>query len=237
MNIATWFPAHRRSLLFLALILALGGLMSVFNLPVALFPNVSFPRVRVDIDAGDRPANQMAVAVTLPAAEAIRAVRGVRDVHSVTSRGSAEINVDFDWGADMGRAYLDVNAAMSRILPELPAGTRIQAVRMDPTVSEPVIAYSLRSRALTQTQLYDLAKYQLVPLLSGVQGVAKVDVQGRGTGELHVSAEICSINASMALSRTASARNGCSIRATELAMLVSSSRLAVVQPLTIATAC
>ncbi|HJP99603.1 MAG TPA: efflux RND transporter permease subunit [Rhodanobacteraceae bacterium] len=195
MKVAAWFQAHRRSLLFLALVLALGGLMSVFSLPVALFPNVSFPRVRVSIDAGDRPADQMAVAVTLPAAEAIRAVRGVRDVHSTTSRGSAEINVDFDWGADMGRAFLDVNAAMSRILPELPAGTRIEAVRMDPTVDEPVIAYSLRSESLTQTQLYDLAKYQLVPLLSGVQGVATVDVQGRGTAELHVNIDPAKLRA------------------------------------------
>ncbi|HET7563273.1 MAG TPA: efflux RND transporter permease subunit [Rhodanobacteraceae bacterium] len=195
MNAAAWFQTHRRSLLFLALILALGGLMSVFSLPVALFPNVSFPRVRVSIDAGDRPADQMAVAVTLPAAEAIRQVRGVRDVHSTTSRGSADINVDFDWGADMGRAYLDVNAAMSRILPELPAGTRIQAVRMDPTVSEPVLAYSLRSKTLTQTQLYDLAKYQLVPLLSGVEGVAKVDVQGRGIGELHIDIDPAKLRA------------------------------------------
>ncbi|MDE2272106.1 MAG: efflux RND transporter permease subunit [Xanthomonadaceae bacterium] len=186
MNIIAWFHAHRRSLLFLILILALGGLASVFNLPVALFPNVSFPRVRVAIDAGDRPASQMAVAVTRPVAEAIRSVRGVRNVRSITSRGSAEINVDFDWGADMSRAYLEVNAAMSQVLPELPLGTRIHAIRMDPTVSEPVIAYSLRSRALTQTQLYDLAKYQLLPLLSGVQGVARVDVQGRGIGELHV---------------------------------------------------
>ncbi|HLI19234.1 MAG TPA: efflux RND transporter permease subunit [Rhodanobacteraceae bacterium] len=186
MNIVAWFQAHRRSLLFLILILALGGLVSVFNLPVSLFPDVSFPRVRVDIDAGDRPATQMVVAVTTPVEEAIRQVRGVRDVRSTTSRGSAEINVDFDWGADMSRAFLDVNAAMSQVLPELPAGTRIHAVRMDPTVDEPVIAYSLRSKTLTATQLYDLAQYQLRPLLSGVQGVALVDVQGRGTGELHI---------------------------------------------------
>ncbi|MGH8124611.1 MAG: efflux RND transporter permease subunit [Rhodanobacteraceae bacterium] len=186
MSVVGWFQAHRRSLLFLILILALAGLVSVFNLPVALFPNVSFPRVRVDIDAGARPANQMVVAVTKPVAEAIRAVRGVRNVRSTTSRGSAQINVDFDWGANMSRAFLDVNAAMSQVLPELPAGTRIHAVRMDPTIDEPVLAYSLRSKTLTQTQLYDLAQYQLRPLLSGVHGVALVDVQGRGTGEFHI---------------------------------------------------
>jgi len=186
MNIATWFQAHRRSLLFLVLILALGGLASAFRLPVSLFPNVSFPRVRVSVDAGDRPADQMAIAVTRPIAEAIRSVRGVRDVRSTTSRGSAELNVDFDWGADMGRALLQVNAAMSQVLSDLPAGTRVQAVRMDPTTNEPVIAYSLRSKALTPTQLYDLAQYQLRPLLSGVPGVALVDVQGGGIEEFHV---------------------------------------------------
>lgn len=186
MSIVAWFQSHRRSLLFMILLLALGGLVSVFNLPIALFPDVSFPRVRVDIDAGARPASQMVVAATTPVEEAIRGVRGVRAVRSTTSRGSAEINVDFDWGADMSRAYLDINAAMSQVLPDLPPGTHIHAVRMDPTVDEPVLAYSLRSSTLTPTRLYDLAQYQLRPLLSGVKGVARVEVQGRGVAELHV---------------------------------------------------
>ncbi|HEX5961235.1 MAG TPA: efflux RND transporter permease subunit [Rhodanobacteraceae bacterium] len=185
MNLVAWFHAHRRSLLFLIAILALGGLASVFNLPVALFPDVSFPRVRVSVDAGDRPADQMAIAVTRPLAEAIRRVRGVRNVRSTTSRGSAEINVGFDWGADMGRALLDVNAAISQVLPDLPPGTRVGARRMDPTTF-PVLAYSLRSKTLTPTQLYDLAQYQLRPLLSGVPGVARVGVQGGAVGEFHV---------------------------------------------------
>jgi CzcA family heavy metal efflux pump len=195
MNIATWFQAHRRSLLFLVLIFALGGLASAFNLPVALFPNVSFPRVRVSVDAGDRPANQMAIAVTRPLAEAIRSVRGVRGVRSTTSRGSAELNVDFDWGADMGRALLQVNAAIGQVLPDLPPGVRVQAVRMDPTANEPVIAYSLRSKTLTPIQLYDLAQYQLRPLLSGVPGVALVDVQGGGVEELHVDIDPAKLRA------------------------------------------
>ncbi|HXE66733.1 MAG TPA: efflux RND transporter permease subunit [Rhodanobacteraceae bacterium] len=195
MNIATWFQAHRRSLLFLVLILALGGLASVFSLPVALFPDVSFPRVRVDIDAGDRPATQMVVAVTTPVEEAIRRVRGVRDVRSTTSRGSAEIDVDFDWGADMARAFLEVNAAMSQVLPDLPAGTRIHSLRMDPTADEPVVAYSLRSDSLDPNQLYDLAQYQLRPLLSGVAGVARVDVQGGGIGELQIDVDPAKLRA------------------------------------------
>jgi multidrug efflux pump subunit AcrB len=185
----TWFQAHRRALLFLILVLALGGLGSVFTLPVALFPNVAFPRVRIDIDAGAQPASQMVVAVTTPVEEAIRRVRGVRDVRSTTSRGSAEVDVDFDWGEDMSRALLDVDAAMGQVLPDLPPSTRIHAVRMDPTMSEPVLAYSLTSKTQSLSQLYDLAQYQLRPLLSGVRGVAFVGVQGAGVEEFHVDVD------------------------------------------------
>ena len=180
-----WMHAHRRSLLFLCLILALGGIAAAFGLPVSLFPDVAFPRVQVTLDAGDRPADQMVLQVTTPLEEAIRRVRDVRDVRSTTSRGSAEIAVTFDWGVDMSRAFLDVNAAVGQTLPELPAGTQLSTRRMDPTVF-PVLAYSLRSTTLAPTQLYDLAQYQLRPLLTGVDGVARVDVQGGAVEEYHV---------------------------------------------------
>ncbi|MEO7064160.1 MAG: efflux RND transporter permease subunit [Dokdonella sp.] len=180
-----WMHTHRRSLLFLCLILALGGIAAAFGLPVSLFPDVSFPRVQVTMDAGDRPADQMVLQVTTPLEEAIRRVRGVRDVRSTTSRGSAEIAVTFDWGADMSRAFLDVNAAAGQILPDLPAGTTLSTRRMDPTVF-PILAYSLRSKTLSPVQLHDLAQYQLRPLLTGVGGVARVDVQGGAVEEYHV---------------------------------------------------
>jgi len=188
MTAAQWTHTHRRSLLFLCAILTLGGIMAASQLPVSLFPDVSFPRVRVTLDAGDRPADQMVVAVTTPVEEAIRRVRGVRDVRSATSRGSAEINVSFDWGEDMSRAFLDVNAAAGEVLPDLPGGTRITTERLDPTVF-PILAYSLRSKTLSPTQLYDLAQYQLRPLLSGVNGVARVNVQGGAVGEYHIDVD------------------------------------------------
>ncbi|GAB3782313.1 efflux RND transporter permease subunit [Dyella agri] len=194
MTITQWMHRHRRSLLFLALILAIGGIAGAFNLPVSLFPNVSFPRVRVTLDAGDQPAAQMVVSVTRPVEEAIRRVRGVREVRSTTSRGSAEINIGFDWGADMGRALLDVDAAIGETLPSLPPGLDVEAIRLDPTVF-PILAYSLRSDTLTPAELHDIAEFQLRPLLSGVTGVAQVDVQGGDVAEFHVDADAARLRA------------------------------------------
>jgi CzcA family heavy metal efflux pump len=183
-----WMQRHRRSLLFLALMLALGGVTSALWMPVALFPNVAFPRVQVMLDAGDRQADQMAIEVTTPVEEAIRRVPGVRDVRSTTSRGSADIAITFDWGADMSVALQEVDVVAGQILPLLPVGTRVSTRRMDPTTF-PVLAYSLRSHTLSPSALRDLAEYQLRPLLSGISGIAKIDVQGGEVAEFHADVE------------------------------------------------
>ncbi|MBU6442720.1 MAG: efflux RND transporter permease subunit [Alphaproteobacteria bacterium] len=187
-SLAHWASRHRRSILFLLLVAALGGLVSAFGLPVALFPNVAFPRVRLTLDAGDRPAEMMVAQVTRPAEQAVRSVPGVRDVRSTTSRGSAELSITFDWGRDMNMAELQIESAISRILPSLPANTAFSARKMNPTVF-PVAAYSLTSDKIDQMTLRDIAQYQLVPLLSAVNGVASVDVQGGEVREFRVAAD------------------------------------------------
>ncbi|MGH7583938.1 MAG: efflux RND transporter permease subunit, partial [Gemmatimonadales bacterium] len=148
--------------------------------------DVSFPRVAVELDSGDRTADQMVTLVTRPVEEAIRRVPGVVNVTSTSSRGSAEIKVDFGWGRDMVAASLEVNSAVTQMLPTLPAGTVVETKRMDPTV-DPVISYSLSSDKLSLTQLYDLAEYQLRPILSSVKGVAKIGITGGAPEEYRVT--------------------------------------------------
>ena len=188
MSFVAWVQAHRRSILFFLLALAAAGMVAAFKLPVTLFPNVSFPRVRVDLDAGDRPAKRMALQVTIPVEEAVRRVPGVRDVRSTTSRGSAEVYVNFGWGTDMALATSQVNEAITQILPSLPHGTRLRTLRMDPTV-DPILSYSLTSKTQSLTKLYDLARYQLLPLLSSVNGVARIGVTGGTREEYRVTVD------------------------------------------------
>jgi len=142
----------------------------------------------VGLDAGDRPAERMAIEVTWPVEEAVRSVPGVRNVRSTTSRGSADISIDFDWGEDMVSAKLQIESAINQVLSTLPSGTTFDVRRMDPTVF-PVIAYSLTSDTVPQVKLRDIAKYQLRPLLSTIRGVASVGVQGGEKEEYRVTAD------------------------------------------------
>ena len=180
-----FIAGHRRALLLLLLLPIVVGGLAALRLPVTLFPDAQFPRVRLSLDAGDRPASQMAVQVTAPVEQAVHRVPHVVDVRSTTSRGSAEVDVAFDWGTDMAAALLEVSQAVGQIEPTLPTGARFDVRRMDPTVF-PVISYSLTSTSVPLTELRDIATYQVRPLLTGVTGVSGVSVTGGSDEEYQV---------------------------------------------------
>jgi multidrug efflux pump subunit AcrB len=188
LSIIAWLDRHRRSVLTLAAALALAGLTAALSLPIGLYPDASFPRVRINIDAGSQPAAQMVLQTTQPVEQAVRAVPGVVDVLSTTSRGAAQLTVDFAWGTDMANATLGVNAAMAQSLAALPHGVSYTVLRMTPTVF-PFMAYALTSPTVSQAKLQAMAAYQIVPLLSGLPGIARVQVQGGDTSEVEVTAD------------------------------------------------
>src|SRR5256884_754577 len=188
MSFTAWAHSHARSILFLLGTLAFAGAVASFSLPVGLFPQVSFPRVRITLDAGDRPAEQMTVELTTPVEEAVRAIPGVRNLRSTTSRGTSEISANFNWGEEMVSAMLQCQSQVNKILPSLPSGTSFEVERMDPTVF-PVIAYSLTSDSHSLVELHDLALYTLRPALSTVSGVARVSVQGGRVEEYRVTVD------------------------------------------------
>ncbi len=188
MNVAEVVARHRRSLLALLILAVVAGAASALFMPVGLFPNVLFPRIAVAIDAGDRPIDQMEATVTRPLEQAVRAVQGVRSLRSTTSRGSAEMSINFAWGSNMDLALQRTDAALTRAAGGLPAGVTFQVRRMDPTVF-PVAAYSLTSDRIGPVGLRRYADLTLAPLLSSVQGVARVDAIGGAKAEYRIQVD------------------------------------------------
>ena len=183
--IADSLRRHPRSILLALALFAIGGVLAVFTLPVGLFPLVDFPRLQVNVDAGDRPVDRMVAEVTRPLERALRSVPGVTLVRSTSSRGSAQISLGFGWGHDMVTALLQAESVANRALPDLPPGTTFTARRMDPTVF-PVLGISLASDTRSLSDLWDRATYTISPELSSVSGVAQVEVLGGDQAEYHV---------------------------------------------------
>ena len=180
-----WFARHSKSVIFLILTLALLGGYLAFTIPVAVFPATNFPRILIAVDNGVTPTDQMMVTITRRLEEGMNSVPGLLDVRSITSRGSAEIDLFFDWNVDMFQTLQYVNAAISRVQPELPPTATVVANRLT-FASFPIIGYSLTSATVPQTQLWEMATYDIKPRLNRLDGVSTVLVQGGQEPEFHI---------------------------------------------------
>ncbi|MGA8028080.1 MAG: efflux RND transporter permease subunit, partial [Bryobacteraceae bacterium] len=110
-----WTARFLKSILFIVVALAAFGAYLAFTIPIAVFPATNFPRIIVGVDNGVMPIDQMQVTVTRPIEEAVNSVPGLDRVLSVTSRGSAEIDLFFSWKGDMFQTLQYVNAAIARV--------------------------------------------------------------------------------------------------------------------------
>jgi multidrug efflux pump subunit AcrB len=181
-----WIARHSRPVIFLILTLGLLGAYLAFTIPVSVFPSTNFPRVLIAVDNGVMPIDQMMVTVTRPIEEAVNSVPGLLNVRSITSRGSAEVDLYFRWDLDMFQTLQYVNAAISRVQPELPNTARIEAHRMT-FASFPVIGYSITSDNMPQTKLWEMATYEMKPRLNRLEGVSTVVVQGGQEPEFQIT--------------------------------------------------
>jgi CzcA family heavy metal efflux pump len=183
-----WTARHGKPIIFVILTLVAIGIYLAFTIPVAVFPSTDFPRVVIGVDNGVAPIDQMLVTVTRPIEEAVNTVQGLERVWSITSRGSAEINLFFDWNVDMFRTLELVNAALARVQTSLPPTAKIIANRMT-FAAFPILGYSLTSDTIPQTQLWEMATYDIKPRLSRTIGVSVVVVQGNQIPEFQVQPE------------------------------------------------
>jgi multidrug efflux pump subunit AcrB len=181
-----WFARHSKSIIFLILTLAVVGVYEALSLPIAVFPATNFPRIIVGVDNGVMPIEQMEVTITRPLENAVNSVPGLEDVRSTTSRGSAEIDLSFNWSVDMITTLQLVNSEIARIQSTLPSTAAIETHRLD-FASFPIIGYSLTSEKVPQTQLWEIATYDMKPRLNRLNGVATVIVQGGQQPEFQVT--------------------------------------------------
>lgn len=184
MSFAHTVSNQSRAVVVLVILLCIAGLYAAWNLPTAIFPDTDFPRIVIAIENGEVPADQMLASVTRPIEEAMNGIPGIKRIRSVTSRGSAEVNLFFDWNTDPKESLGLVQARLPEIT--LPAGAAITHVDRLTFAVFPVIGYSLTSEKRDTTALRDIASYTVRPRLARLPGVSNVIVQGGNAREYHV---------------------------------------------------
>jgi len=176
---------HSRAVVFVSALIVAAGIVAALNLPAAIFPDVTFPRIVMLAHYGDEPAEKVLVTVTRPLEEAANSVPGVQLVRSTTSRGSSEISINFQWGTDMMVALQLLQSRVSSMRSQLPPEVSTEIEWMNPAVF-PILGYSLVSDKRDLVELRDIALYTIRPRLMRVPGVAQIQVVGGNTREYAV---------------------------------------------------
>lgn len=184
-GLARFVAAHGRAIVLVVLSFALAGIVFIFDLPVAIFPQTDFPRIVILVDNGITPVDIQMLTVTRPIEEAVRIVPGISLVRSTTARGSTEISVFFRWDIDIRDAQHLVQGRIAQITPSLPPGCRFYINRLTFSVF-PMLGFSITSPTRSQSDLWDLAYYKLAPRMYRVAGVAETRIVGGRPPEYHI---------------------------------------------------
>lgn len=181
-----WLVRYSKALIGLIVALVVLGVYVAFQIPTAVFPTTDFPRVIIALDNGVMPIDQMLVSITRPVELAVSSVQGLQDVRSITSRGTAEVDLFFDWKVNMFQTLQRVDSALATIQGTLPPTVKIASHRLTFS-SFPILGLGMTSDTIPATQLWEMANYQLKPQLNRVNGVAMVTVQGGEVPEFRVT--------------------------------------------------
>jgi len=172
-----FFISYKNPLTIVLIIILAGGVFSYRQLKTSLFPEITFPKIKIIADADLQPVDQMMITVTRPLENAIKQVPDLQVIKSTTSRGSCEISAFMNWNADIDLSQQRIESQMAKIRSSLPAGVNISVEKMNPSIL-PVSGYTLESHTESPIVLKKLATYTIKPFLSQVAGVSEIRVIG-----------------------------------------------------------
>jgi CzcA family heavy metal efflux pump len=177
-----FFQAYKNPVTVVIVIIILGGLYVYGKMQTSLFPEITFPKIKIIADAGQQPVKKMMITVTRELEGAVKEVPDLKMIRSTTSRGSCEISAFMDWKANIDISVQRIESKINEVRNNLPPDIQITVERMNPSIL-PIIGYSLESKTRTPIEMKLLAEYSIRPFLSQVEGVSEIRVIGGKTKE------------------------------------------------------
>ncbi|MFT3933625.1 MAG: efflux RND transporter permease subunit [Chitinophagaceae bacterium] len=189
-----FFVSYKNPLtVMLALVLA-GGIFAYSSMQTSLFPEITFPKIKIIADAGLQPVNKMMVTVTKPLENAVKQIPDLTMIRSTTSRGSCEISAYMDWNVNIDLSLQRIESKIAQVRNQLPPDVQITAEKMNPSIL-PVMGYTLESNTKSPIELKILANYTIKPFLSQVNGVSEIRVIGGKSKEYWLQPDLRKMSA------------------------------------------
>jgi multidrug efflux pump subunit AcrB len=180
-----FFLSHRNPILAVLIVLLAGGIFSYSKMQSSLFPEVTFPKIKIIAENGLQPVSKMMISVTKPLENTIKHVPDLINIRSITSRGSCEISAFLNWNADIDLSKQQIESAINQVKNDLPSGCEVVIEKMNPSIL-PVIGFIIEGKNKNNIELNQIAINLVKPFLIQENGVSDVRVVGGKNKEYKV---------------------------------------------------
>ncbi len=172
------FSLNNKLPLLLAVVLTvIGGIYSVRNIEVDVFPDLTMPTVVILTDAADMAPEEIERLVTFPIETAVNGATNVRRVRSSSLQGFSFVWVEFDWGMDIYKARQIISEKMGLLSGQLPDGI-VPMLAPQSSVMGEIMFIGMRARSTSMMELRTLAEWVVKPAILATGGVSQVTIIG-----------------------------------------------------------
>ncbi|PVX82669.1 efflux RND transporter permease subunit [Paraburkholderia unamae] len=155
----------------ISIILVVAGLVAMFNLPIAQFPDISPPQITVSTTYPGANADVVAQNVAAPIEEQVNGADHMMYMNSSSSStGDMTLTAYFDIGTDPSLAQVDVQNRVNLALPSLPEAVKSQGVSVQQRSSAFMMVIAIYSPANAYNQAY-VANYANVYVLDALKRI------------------------------------------------------------------
>lgn len=185
---------HAYTVLFLTVLLAIGGLLAFQSLPIDAVPDITNNQVQINTSVEGLSPEEIERQITYQVEYSMRGIPGVEQVRSLTRFGLSQVTVIFKDNVEIYRARQLVSERLSGVIPELPKGAEAKLGPVSSGLGEIfqyVIDYETPSpdpseRFKQLTELRAIQDWVVKPRLLTVEGVAEVNTTGGYEKQFHV---------------------------------------------------
>ncbi len=187
MNIAKLSVLRPVAMSMVILLIMILGLVSLRDLSVDLFPDLTFPAAAVSVTYEGAGPEEIEQLLTRPIEEMMSSIPNVESISSTSRTGSALILVSFSWGTDMDFATLNMRDRLDLIRNSLPREVPMpQVLRFDPSML-PILQLAITEPTGDLINAKRLVENEIQPFLDSVDGVASVSIQGGTEQEIQLT--------------------------------------------------
>ena len=171
----------------LAIIMIMAGVITVKTLPIAQYPDITPPTVRLNATYPGADATTVAETVGVPIEEAVNGVEGMMYMSSNSSDGSYDLTITFQNGVDIDDATIKVQNLVNQASPQLPSAVTRQGINVMSESSDILLFVALQGdERYSALYLTNYAQLHIVDAISRLDGVGGVNAFGGGEYSMRI---------------------------------------------------